>query len=182
MLSVFASGRDESELVRFGWGFATGSGGQTGLFLASLPRIEKREREKKWERICACVSVWLWRHRIPQRASPWSEGGSGVDRDYPPGLFLVLIGGGNSLGENSPGTSSSDSKPRQMSCVPAIWCIRAGRERAVTLGLLELHITRFHFEMPFHNVRGALNYRFKFIIYQDVYVILHNMWPISATN
>lgn len=105
---LFASERYDSELVRFVWGFATGWG-ETGLFLATLPRIEKREREKevKRESARACVSVIVTSSDPPARVPVELQrggggGGSGVDRDYPPGLFLVLIGGGNSLGEISP--------------------------------------------------------------------------------
>lgn len=51
-----------------------------------------------------CVSVIVTSSDPPARVpvERRGEGGSGVDRDYPPGLFLVLIGGGNSLGEISP--------------------------------------------------------------------------------
>lgn len=104
MWCVFASGRDESELVRFGDRLGRGAEGVIPS-VASQNR-NGREGEVERESARACVSVIVTSLDPPSarpRGAAGGEGGeSGVDRGYPPGLFLVLIGEGNSLGEISP--------------------------------------------------------------------------------
>lgn len=68
MLSVFASGRDESELVRFGWGFATGSGGADGVIPSVASQNRKaREGEEVRENLRVCVSVIVTSSDPPAR-------------------------------------------------------------------------------------------------------------------
>lgn len=106
MWCVF-SGRDESEFVRFGDRLGRGAEAEGVIPNVASQNRNGREGEVERESARACVSVIVTSSdppsARPRGAAGGREGGeSGVDRGYPPGLFLVLIGEGNSLGEISP--------------------------------------------------------------------------------
>lgn len=143
---VFASRRDESELVRFG--DRLGGDGDGVIPSVTSQNRNRREGELERESARACVSVIVTSSdppsARPRGAAGGREGVVGLTETTRPASSLSWLERGTPLVKFLQNELLwLQTAKRQMSCVPAVWCIRARRERAVTLGLLELHKISF---------------------------------------